>query len=211
MTGKYSYNILSQLKPTFKVASISTGLMNNSQLKATLEWAISHPFSILMWCKQTEFQDFWDQSWRFLLSNIRAFIFVLWWVNHWFDWKLSNLSTVSKVCQALHINLEQKQDWHLKRSRSWWYHLTFTGIEGVESDFCRACARLTFRNRIFVFLVFEVLQQSAYLALFCWWELNSALGCQPPHMLSFEAQSWFEAQSSPLLFLISPIHRVIYC
>ena len=73
MTGKYSYNILSQLKPTFKVASISTGLMNNSQLKATLEWAISHPFSILMWCKQTEFQDFWDQSWRFLLSNIRAF------------------------------------------------------------------------------------------------------------------------------------------
>ena len=106
-----------------------------------------HPFSILMWFKKTEFLDFWDQSWRFLLPNIRAFIFVLSWVYHWFGWKLSHLSTVSKVCQALHINLKQRQStWRDPRS---WYHLTFTSIEGVKSDFCRACARLTFRNRIF--------------------------------------------------------------
>ena len=32
--------------------------MNNSQLKATLEWAISHPFSILMWFNKQNFKTF---------------------------------------------------------------------------------------------------------------------------------------------------------
>ena len=211
MTGKYSYNILSQLKPTFKVASISTGLMNNSQLKATLEWAISHPFSILMWFKQTEFQDFWDQSWRFLLSNIRAF-------NLYYHEIITDLAENYRTCPPFPKSAKLSTS-TLNRSK-----ISTWGDQEVDIITSLSLALRALRvtsaelapdwplgTGSFVFLVFEVLQQSAYLALFCWWELNSALGCQPPHTLSFEAQSWFEAQSSPLLFLISPIHRVIYC
>ena len=94
---------------------------------------------------------------RFLRSKLEMFIIKYYSFLYYHD-LITNLAENYRTCPPFPksaklststLNKSKISTWRDPRS---WYHLTFTSIEGVKSDFCRACTRLTFRNRLFVFL-----------------------------------------------------------